>query len=213
VKKVPKFVVLGFVGLMGFGGALSACGAVEENAPSGQAASGKNSSKAKETSKPAKKPKPAKKQDREASDANTPHMTAKESVKVDGVIYRIKSARTATKLGGEYTSAEADGVFLVVKLTANSVRKESSTLNDDSIGLEAGGKTYKPDTEGTTALQLSGGSKSDEPFFLRDINPDTTSSGSVVYDVPKSLLSKKVEVRFNELGFGTTHGYIRLPKL
>jgi hypothetical protein len=48
---------------------------------------------------------------------------------------------------------------------------------------------------------------------LEDIGPDATSNGKVVFDVPKSALNKKVEMRFNELGFGSTHGYIKLSSL
>ena len=31
-------------------------------------------------------------------------------------------------------------------------------------------------------------------------------------DVPPSALSKQISVRFGELGFGTTRGYIDLPQ-
>jgi hypothetical protein len=52
-----------------------------------------------------------------------------------------------------------------------------------------------------------------EPFFLEDIQPDTTTTGTLVYDVPKAVLRGDPELRFNELGFGETHAYIALPGL
>jgi hypothetical protein len=57
-----------------------------------------------------------------------------------------------------------------------------------------------------TALQLSGG----ETFFLKDLGPDVSTSGSVVFDVPPSVLSSSPEVCFGELGFGPSQGCIRL---
>ena len=73
------------------------------------------------------------------------------------------------------------------------------------------GPEYSADLEGTTAVTLSGSEGSEEPFFLESLQPDTTTTGTVVFDVPRSALRKKPELRFNELGFGSTHGYIRLP--
>ena len=148
----------------------------------------------------------------EATDGCTPRLGPNKEVKVDGVRYRISSARTAQSVGGEFFEEKADGTFLILRITAANDRKESSTLTDDVMSIEANGKTFKSDLEGTTALQLSGNSD-EEPFFLRDINPDTTTKGVVVFDVPDSVLSGKTQVRFNELGFGSTHGYLALPNV
>jgi hypothetical protein len=57
------------------------------------------------------------------------------------------------------------------------------------------------------------GTGGDQPFFLDTVGPDSDRNGTVVFDVPKSKLGSKMEVRFGELGFGETHGYIRLPSL
>jgi hypothetical protein len=53
----------------------------------------------------------------------------------------------------------------------------------------------------------------DELFLLETLGPDSDKSGTVVFDIPKSKLGDKLELRFGELGFGETHGYIRLPAL
>jgi hypothetical protein len=49
--------------------------------------------------------------------------------------------------------------------------------------------------------------------FLEDIGPEAMSNGKVVCGVPQSALSKNVAMRFNELGFDTTHGCIKLSSL
>jgi Protein of unknown function (DUF2510)/Domain of unknown function (DUF4352) len=153
----------------------------------------------------------------EATDDNTPHVGPNGKVTVDGLVYSVQSVKTASQLGDPTigTGENADGVFVVAKLKVKSTKGESATLTDDTIKLEVpNGPTYSADLEGSTAALLgSGGSgSSEEPFFLRDVQPDTTTTGLIVFDVPRSVLSKKPELRFNELGFGSTHGYIRLPQ-
>jgi hypothetical protein len=52
-----------------------------------------------------------------------------------------------------------------------------------------------------------------EPLFLTDIGPDSTLTAPVVFDVPTSVIGKKLELSFSELGFGSSQGFIRLPPL
>ena len=50
-------------------------------------------------------------------------------------------------------------------------------------------------------------------MFLEDIGPDATMNSKVVFDLPASAFNQKLSVRFGELGFGSTHGYIKLSRL
>jgi hypothetical protein len=146
-----------------------------------------------------------------ATDDCTPHVGENGKVRVDALYWQLKSVKTAKTIGDmTYGLGEkADGVFVIADLKAHSVKDESVTLTDNVFQLEVNGKTYDPDSDGTTAAIGAG----EQPFFLEDIGPDATTRGKVVFDVPKSVLHKNIEMRFNELGFGTTHGYIALPSL
>jgi hypothetical protein len=146
-----------------------------------------------------------------ATDDCTPHVAENGKVRVDALNWQVKSVKTADHIGNmEYGLGEkADGVFVVVDLKVHSAKDESVTLTDNVFQLEVNGKTYDSDNEGTAAAVGAG----EDPFFLEDIGPDATSNGKVVFDLPKSALNKKVEMRFNELGFGSTHGYINLASL
>jgi hypothetical protein len=133
---------------------------------------------------------------------------------VDALVWKVLSARTASSLGDTSLGLghKADGIYIVVKLQVHSAKSESATLTNDVIQLEANGRRYSPDDNGTiAAIEQQSNSSASEPFFVTDISPDSTKRGLAVYDVPKSLLQKNIEVRFNELGFGQTHGYIKLP--
>lgn len=156
-----------------------------------------------------KPPPPAKSCGKVATDECTPHVGFGGSVRVDALIWKVRSVRTATTLGDQQygLGAKADGRFVIVTLAVHSDKDESATLSGDSVQLEIGGNTYDTDSDGTVAAVGAG----EDPFFLEDIGPDADISGKVVFDVPPRVLSRKVEMRFNELGFGSTHGYIRLP--
>lgn len=130
-------------------------------------------------------------------------------MRVDALIRRLTSVRRAQTIGDQQygLGEKANGVFLVLNLGVHSDRNESATLIDSTIKLEVDGNTYDADSDGTIAAMGSG----QEPFFLDTIGPDSDLRGTVVFDVPHSVLDQKPEVRFNELGFGSTQGYIRLP--
>jgi hypothetical protein len=146
-----------------------------------------------------------------ATDDCTPRVGQKSRVRVDALYWQVKSAKTATTIGDmTYGLGEkADGVFVVVDLRVKSAKSESVTLTDNVFQLEIGGKTYDTDSDGTIAAVGAG----ENPFFLEDIGPDATTRGKVVFDVPKRALKKNVLMRFNELGFGTTHAYVKLSSL
>jgi hypothetical protein len=144
-----------------------------------------------------------------ATDDCTPHVGSDDSTRVDALIWRLSSVRQVATIGEQQYGggAKANGVFLVLKLRVHSDKNESATLTDSTIKLETHGNTYDADSDGTIAAMGAG----EQPFFLDTIGPDSDRRGTVVFDVPRSVLGQKTEVRFNELGFGSTHAYIVLP--
>jgi hypothetical protein len=153
----------------------------------------------------------------EATDDNTPGVGPNGQVTVDGLVWSVASAKTASTLGDPAigTDEAADGVFVIVTLNVHSTKGETVTLTDEVVKIEGGpeGATYSADTDGTTAALLSSSSADVEPFFLEDLQPDTTTTGTVVFDIPTDVLASGPNLRFGELGFGETHGYIQLPRL
>ena len=147
-----------------------------------------------------------------ATDDCTPRVSKRKTVRVDALYWQVKSA-TVRKSIGEMTyglGEKADGVFVVVDLKVRSAKSESVTLTDNVFQLEVDGETVlDPDSDGTVAAVGAG----EDPFFLEDLGPDATTRGKVVFDVPKRALTKDVAMRFDELGFGTTHAYIELSGL
>lgn len=146
-----------------------------------------------------------------ASSDNTPKVGPKGSVEVDTVRWKIEKARTTKTLGDQQygLGSKANGIYVVVDLSATNNKNESVTLSSEAVSLVAGDKTYSSDTDAEIALSGDGSST----FLLEDLGPGVTLKGTTAFDVAPSVLKQKPELRFNELGFGETHGYIRLPKL
>jgi hypothetical protein len=145
-----------------------------------------------------------------ATDDCTPRVGPKGRVRVDALLWRVTGVSTAETIGDlTYGLGEkANGVYVIVNVEVTSRKNESATLSDESIVLEAGQNSYSADSDGTIAALGEG----EDPLFFDDISPDATLNSKVVFDVPSNVLNKKVFVRFNELGFGSTHGFIRLPR-
>lgn len=141
-----------------------------------------------------------------ASDDCTPHAGPNGVVQVDTLRWRVKNA-TYTKTIGEQQygiGEKADGVFVVLSLSVRNGKDESVTLTNDIVQLEIDGNKYDVDSDGTVAAIGDG----QNAFILEDVGPDVTAKGKVVFDVPRSALKKNIEARFNEIGFGSTHGFI-----
>jgi hypothetical protein len=146
-----------------------------------------------------------------ASGENTPRVGPNGSVEVDTLRWKLDKAKTAKTIGDqEYgLGAKANGIYVVAELSVKNNKNESVTLTSETVSLVAGEKTYSPDNNAEVALVGSGG----KTFLLEDLGPAVTLKGKVAFDVSPSVLKQHPELRFNELGFGDTHGYIVLPKL
>ena len=146
-----------------------------------------------------------------ASSENTPKVGPNGSVEVDTIRWKLDKASTAKTIGEQQygLGSKANGIYVVVVLSAKNNKNKSVTLTSEDVNLVAGEKTYSADTKAEIALSGSGGNT----FLLEDLGPGVTLKGSTAFDVAPSVLKQHPELRFNELGFGETHGYIALPKL
>lgn len=146
-----------------------------------------------------------------ASDSNTPSVGPHGSVEVDTLRWRLRDVKAAKTIGDQQygLGAKANGVFVVVELSVKNNKSESITLTSEAISLVAGDKTYSTDSNAETALIGSGA----KTFLLEDLGPGVTLTGATAFDVAPAVLHQHPQLRFNELGFGSTHGYIALPTL
>jgi hypothetical protein len=132
-------------------------------------------------------------------------------VEVDTLRWRLRNARTAKTIGDQQygLGSKANGIYVIVDLSVKNNKSESVTLTSESVSLTAGDDTYSTDSNAETAL-LGSGAKT---FFLEDLGPGVTLNGTAAFDVAPSVLAQHPQLRFNELGYGETRGYITLPPL
>lgn len=146
-----------------------------------------------------------------ASDDNTPSVGWNGSVEVDTLRWRLRDAHTDKAIGEQQygLGAKANGLYIIVDLSVTNNKSESVTLTSENVSLTAGEDTYSADTNAETALIAAGTTT----LFLEDLGPGVSLNGTVAFDVAPSVLGQDPQLRFNELGFGDTHGYITLPPL
>lgn len=146
-----------------------------------------------------------------ASSDNTPSVGPRGTVEVDTLRWRLRDVETSDTIGDQRygLAADANGVFVIAELTVKNNKSESVTLTPEVVSLVASDKTYEADSDAETSL-IGNGS---ETFFFSDLGPDVSQTGTVVFDVAPPVLRQDPQLRFNELGFGDTHGYIALPPL
>jgi hypothetical protein len=146
-----------------------------------------------------------------ASDSNTPSVGPRGSVEVDTLRWHLRNAQTATTIGDQQygLGSKANGIYVVVELSVTNNKSESVTLTSEAVSLVAGDKTYSTDSSAETALIGSGA----KTFLFEDLGPGVTLTGQTAFDIAPAVLNQQPQLRFNELGFGSTHGYIALPPL
>jgi len=100
-----------------------------------------------------------------------------------GTTYEVTDVRTSDSVGDQYTGAQADGSFVIVSLELTNNKDETKTFTESSAELvTADGKSYETSDKAILAF-------GDESLMLKDIQPDLTASGKLVFDVPPSKLS------------------------
>ena len=130
---------------------------------------------------------------------------------MDTLRWRLRNVQAAKTIGDQQygLGSEANGIYVVAELNVKNNKSESVTLTPEVVSLVAGDKTYSTDSSAETALIGSGA----KTFLLEDLGPEVTLTGKTAFDVAPAVLHQHPQLRFNELGFGSTHGYITLPPL
>ena len=145
-----------------------------------------------------------------ATDDYTPHVGQGTPVVVDELTWRVKGPYSSQSIGdNEFSRADANGVFVVVPVSVKNGKSTSVTLSSGQASLVAGGKQYDTDSSGEFALIGDG----KPTLLLKDLGPDLSISGPLVFDVPQAALSRKPEVCFGELGLGPSRGCIALTNI
>lgn len=80
----------------------------------------------------------------------------------------------------------------MIMVGVGNFQKDAITIDANSFQIIANGKEFDHSTEGTTALMAS----DYKTFFLKKVNPDMSTFGWLIFDVPKNLDLSIAQLRF-----------------
>ena len=111
-----------------------------------------------------------------------------QDVTVGKVVYRVDGKEVADTVGNEYVNSTAKDKFLVLNVTVTNNGDKAITVTDDFFKLYKGKTEFKADTTATMyANQATNGDSA--AFFLQELNPESTLSGKVVFDVSEDTIN------------------------
>ena len=111
-----------------------------------------------------------------------------QDVTVGKVVYRVDGKEVADTVGNEYVNSTAKGKFLVLNVTVTNNGDKAITVTDDFFKLYKGKTEFKADTTSTMyANQAANGDSA--AFFLQELNPESTLSGKVIFDVSEDTIN------------------------
>lgn len=126
-----------------------------------------------------------------------------EKATVSNVGFTVNDVRTTKEIdsGNEFTeNPTTDGQFVIVDVSIENNKDESITIDSSYFQLITDdGTTYDPTTDGAVTMAID----PDNEFFLQQINPGLSKSGSVVFEVAEDVDAESSVLHAQTGFFGT----------
>lgn len=126
--------------------------------------------------------------------------TVLASVTLGGLAYSVQGVHTASTVGPEGIEQHANGEFIVLRLKVANVGHDPATINGSDFHLRRGGTMFDSASQ---SMMMDGA------FFFSTINPGTSHSGTILFDVPAHTNPSQYELQVFGNG-GSDPTYIRL---
>lgn len=171
-----------------------------------------SSSETKEESKP-KTEKTTKKETKKTKENKQEEKEYKigEDVKVGDVLYKINSKETADSVGSEFLNSNPNEKYLILDVTIKNEGKKAITIANDFIKIYKGETEFESDfaATGYANMQKEGGSVTD--FMYQKLNPESSITGKVVFDIPESVINDpQTQIQVQTGAWGTQTQKIKL---
>lgn len=125
-------------------------------------------------------------------------------VKVGDVEYTVNSVEMATNVGGDF-GKNSNGVFVLVNVTVTNKGTKAITVDSNFFTLVKGETQFEVD--GSAGIYAN----QDANFFLTQLNPESTVSGNVVFDVAETIANApELQLQVQTGIWGTQKGLIKL---
>ena len=124
-----------------------------------------------------------------------------DTVKLEGTKYTVRSAKTASNVGDQFSTTKANGVYVVVELTIENTKNSTKQFSSGAATFIASNKkNYNTDDDGSFGVE--------NPLIFEDMQPDVPKTGTLVFDVPRGK-TKGGLLKVSDL-FGRGDAYINL---
>lgn len=134
-----------------------------------------------------------------------------QEVNVGDMTYTITAKNTATQVGPSALPTTASGKYVVVDVTLKNNGNDAVTVDSSFFKLKRGEKTYEADSSGSMSANQGENGDIQNSFFLQKVNPDSTISGKVVFDVaPEVADATDLQIQVQTGVFGTETEIINL---
>lgn len=130
-------------------------------------------------------------------------------VTVAKVEYTINNMELVDTVGNEFLNKKANGKFLVLDVTIKNNEDKAITITDDYFILLKGKTEFKSDS--TASLYANGNTERNANFFYSKLNPESSITGKVVFDVSEETANDtSLQVQVQTGAWGTQKGIIDL---
>lgn len=129
-----------------------------------------------------------------------------DEVKAGNIGYTASEVKRSTKIGqNQYLQKTTENEYLLIKVKVSNNDKETRTIDTSLFKLkDAEGKEYSAMAEADMYVNT------DNSFFLAQVNPGTSKSGYIVFEIPKNLKGLKLQV---SSGLGWSGGQYQIINL
>jgi hypothetical protein len=129
-----------------------------------------------------------------------------DEVKAGNIAYIVSEVKKSTKIGqNEYLQKTTENEYLIVKVKVTNNDKDTRTVDTNLFKLkDAEGKEYSAMADADLYVNPN------NSFFLAQVNPGTSKSGYIVFEIPKNLKDLKLQV---SSGLGWTGGQYKIINL
>lgn len=144
-------------------------------------------------------------------DTEAPDGAIGEKIDVGNMSYTVNEITTATQVGPSVFPTTANETFIVVDLTVTNNGDEAVTVDSTYFKLLIDGATFDADSEASMIANQNENGEIVNSFFLENLNPGSTLSGKIVFDVSQTNADNPEKVLEVQEGiFGTQTGKINL---
>ncbi|WP_271397812.1 DUF4352 domain-containing protein [Salinicoccus roseus] len=147
----------------------------------------------------------------EATTEETQTVGIGEQIDVGAMSYTVNEVTTGTQVGPSAFPTNANETFVIVDLTVTNNGNEAVTVDSNYFKLLIDEATFDSDSAGSMSANQNENGEIVNSFFLENLNPGSTMSGKIVFDVSQTYAENTdKQLQVQEGIFGTQTGVINL---